>query len=388
MKAQGPWHDYPRVARELLRREPQSLPAVAAKLGWCRARYGLGPRDFFDFELRHRPPSTWRDYLSDVPHMRRIMRALHPEPLARLANDKVLSTERLLVKGVPVAPLLLVAGRDTDAHPSGGRIPVVNAPDVLATWLDEEAPDRLFCKPATGTFGNGVFRAHRAGEAWQVGDTRMTTSALANHLLGQDDAAGFLVAPELNNHPALAPITADLGLAATRIYTARTTTGVDIFCTVQKVMTTPALADNFHDGTTGHLLCFVDPESGCITQSYGREDGDQIRLSTYETHALTRARLTGFRIPFWNDILKIARAATEAMPELPLPGLDISLTPEGPVVLEANAYCFAIAPQLQLGGLRPVLEDLIPRLAVEPERRDTALWALRTGEPHTPRNTH
>ncbi|MBA4759867.1 sugar-transfer associated ATP-grasp domain-containing protein [Sphingosinicella sp.] len=387
MKARGPWHDYPRALRELLRREPQSLPMVAAKLGWCRARHGLGPRDFFDFELRHRPTSTWRDYLSDVPHMRRIMRALHPEHLARLANDKVLSTERLMERGVPVAPVYVVAGRDTQSHPAGGRLSVVNDAATLRRWL-EGAPDRLFCKPATGSFGNGVFRAHRDGAHWRVGGISMSAAAFAEHLLGQDDRSGTLVSPELRNHPALAPIAADLGLSATRVYTAYTTTGIEIFCTIQKVMTTPALADNFHDGSTGHLLCFVDPENGCITRAYGRDPDDQIRLSTYETHALTGAHFTGFPIPFWNEILEVARAATEAMPELPLPGLDIALTETGPVVLESNAYCFAIAPQLQFGGLRPTLESLLPRLAVDPERRDDALWALRTGEPGARRNTH
>ena len=387
MKAQGPWHDYPRALRELLRREPQSLPMVAAKLGWCRARHGLGPRDFFDFELRHRPTSTWRDYLSDVPHMRRIMRALHPEHLARLANDKVLSTERLMERGVPVAPVYLVAGRDTHSHPASGRLAVVNDAATLRRWL-EGAPDRLFCKPATGTFGNGVFRAHRDGARWRVGDILMSAAAFAEHLLGQDDRSGMLVSPELRNHPALAPIAADLGLSATRVYTAYTKTGIEIFCTIQKVMTTPALADNFHDGTTGHLLCFVDPESGCITRAYGRDPDDRIRLSAYETHALTGAHFTGFPIPFWNEILEVARAATEAMPELPLPGLDIALTETGPVVLESNAYCFAVAPQLQFGGLRPILESLLPRLAVDPERRDSALWSLRTGEPHARRDMH
>jgi len=379
MKAQGPWHDYPRALRELLRREPQSLPVVAAKLGWCRARHGLGPRDFFDFELRHRPQSTWRDYLSDEPHMRRIMRALHPEPLVRLANDKVLSTERLMERGVPAAPVWIVAGRDTDRHPSGGHIPVVNDGAALTRRL-AGAPDRLFCKPATGTFGHGVFRAHRTGAGWRVGNISMSAAAFAEHLLGQDDRAGTLVSPELRNHPALAPIAADLGLSATRVYTARTTTGIEIFCTIQKVMTTPSLADNFHDGTTGHLLCFVDPESGCITRAYGRDPDDHIRLSTFETHAVTGARFTGFAIPFWNEILDVARAATEAMPELPLPGLDIAMTETGPMVLESNAYCFAVAPQLQFGGLRPILENLLPRLAVDRERRDNALWALRTGE--------
>jgi len=378
MKAQGPWHDYPRALRELLRREPQSLPMVAAKLGWCRARHGLGPRDFFDFELRRRPPSTWRDYLSDVPHMRRIMRALHPEPLVQLANDKVLSTERLMERDVPVAPVYVVAGRDTNRHPTGGRIAVVNDDAALRQWLTN-APDRLFCKPATGTFGSGVFRAHRAGADWRVGDTLMSPATLASHLLAQDDRSGTLVSPELRNHPALAPITADLGLSATRVYTARTTTGIEIFCTIQKVMTAPALADNFHDGTTGHLLCFVDPKSGCITRAYGRDPDDQIRLSTYETHALTGAHFAGFSIPFWHEILEVARTATEAMPELPLPGLDIAMTETGPVVLESNAYCFALAPQLQFGGLRPILENLLPRLAIDSKRRNEALSALRSG---------
>ena len=190
MKARGPWHDYTRIFHELLRREPQNLPVLAAKLGLCRASYGLGARDFFDFDLRHRALSTWRNYLSDVPHMRRTMRALHPEPFARLANDKVLSTERFLERGVQVAPVLLVAGRELEAHPSAGRIPVVNEKDALTHWLAEEAPDRLFCKPATGTFGNGVFRAHRKTEGWQVDDAIMGSAALAAHLLAQDDSAG------------------------------------------------------------------------------------------------------------------------------------------------------------------------------------------------------
>ncbi len=320
--------------------------------------------------------------------MRRVMRALHPEPLASLANDKVLSTERLLERGVPVVPVFIVAGRDRERHPSAGHVPVINEADALAQWLAAEAPDRLFCKPAMGSFGTGVFRASRAGEDWCVGEALMSAAAFADHLLAQHDPAGTLLSPELVNHANLYPITADLGLAATRVYTALTTTGTEIFCTIQKVMTCPALADNFHGGVSGHLLCFIDPESGCITRSYGRAPRDEIRLSAYKDHALTGARLTGFRIPFWQDILRIARAATEAMPELPLPGLDIALTPAGPVVLESNAYCFAVAPQLQFGGLRPILEALLPRLAITPERLEDALWALRTGEPHTRRPQH
>jgi Sugar-transfer associated ATP-grasp len=373
---------YPALLGEIARHEPAELLPLVAQMIWCRIRHDLGPLHFLNFDLRNRPSSTWGDYIGDAPYLRRTLRALHPPPHNILADDKVLSTERFVEHGVPVAPIIVVAGRDTGRHHARFTRVETSVEGLAQVVEAPETPDRLFCKPAGGTLGRDVFLAVRNGSGWIVDERSMSTRELAARILAHGDAMGTIVAPELRNHPDLRPITGDLGLSVARILTARTTRGIELFCTLQKVMTSRRLVDNFGGGGMGNVLCFIDPDSGRISAALGRRPGRSFLLDRFETHTLTGHAFEGFQLPGWPEMVAVAKAAAEAIPELPLLGLDIAMTRTGALALEANITWYATFPSLQRGGLRRNLMDIIPRLNVDEARRADALWALTTGRHH------
>jgi hypothetical protein len=212
---------------------------------------------------------------------------------------------------------------------------------------------------------------------WHDGDVQYTPERLAGILLSLRDPTGVLVQPRVANDPAFQSINASFGLAATRVITAMTEDGPQILAIIQKILGKPALSDNFSRGFSGHLIAGVDPASGRLGTAYGRQPGHRHLLTRFDAHPALGTDLAGFRLPQWPALLDLAARVANAFPELPLPGHDLAIAEQGPLFLETNTYWVAALPQLAVGGLRPRLEALIPRLAVSRTVKDAALRAIR-----------
>lgn len=371
------WRELASIAAEVTRARGVVAPVTFAKLAVGNAVYRLGPHDFLMYDLDRRPLSTWRNYLAEKPDTDELLNSLHPRAARLFTKDKVLTCERCLDYGVAIAPILAVIGRDPD-RPGARRFAGLDTAQAIVA-AECDWPDRVFVKPVGGTYGRGAMALTRddAGGGWRDDDgAAFTADALAATLLAYRDPLGVLVQPRLANDPALAPIGGDLGLSATRIVTALTTTGPEVVLAVQKVFGRRALADNFQGGRSGHLLSVLDVARGRIVASYGRRAGARHVITSFDRHPATGHPLEGFALPHWPAVLEQALAAARAFPELPLLGHDLAITADGPVFLETNTKWKASLPQLAVGGLRPILADLIPRLASPPAAREQALRAI------------
>lgn len=119
-------------------------------------------------------------------------------------------------------------------------------------------------------------------------------------------------------------------------------------------------------GSTGNLLAAVDENSGRISAVYRAAPGRRFLLSTITHHPTTGARLTGQRLPMWQDALDLALRAAGEVPECPLAGADVALTEDGPRILEINAAWDGSYAELTKGvGLRRMLRLLWPELAID-----------------------
>jgi len=350
--------------------------SLALKLAISRLRYGFGLADFLLFDLVNRPQSTWRDYVRQH-HVNKLHDILNP-PLPNLARDKVLTLERAAARGVSITPVLAVVGRSA-ACSCAGRFPMLNDASAF-TAAAVDWPDHLFAKPVSGAFGQGAMAFSRHGKEWSGPSQTLTSQQLADALLSHPDPTGVVVQQRFSNHPDMYPITANNGLSATRIITALTEDGPEILATVQKILGKPALTDNFAGGYSGHLLCPVDPDSGRLTGvAYGRNPGQRHLLTHFERHPGTGRSWAGFALPHWPELIEQAKRAALAFPEFPLPGHDIALTDRGPLFLETNTHWFAMLPQLAMGGMRPRLKTLVPRLAISSAAKAAALRVLDGG---------
>src|SRR5690606_25451273 len=97
---------------------------------------------------------------------------------------------------------------------------------------------------------------------------------------------------------------AEYGLAATRVITALCEDGPEVVVTVQKVLTKPALSDNFSGGFSGHLLAPVEAGSGKLRAAYGRRPEHRYLLTRFSHHPSTGTAFEGFELPQWPALIE------------------------------------------------------------------------------------
>ena len=94
------------------------------------------------------------------------------------------------------------------------------------------------------------------------------------------------------------------------------------------------LVDNFHMGATGNHVAEVDLDSGRIVKALTKQEG-KLLLQPIEQHPAT-GRSLHIALPFWTEVLDLARSAAAAFAGQRTLGWDIALTPTGPLIVEGN----------------------------------------------------
>jgi hypothetical protein len=370
------------ISAELMAHRPISAPGIAVKAFLARSFWGIEATRFLMLGLHEQRITRWADCMSYLLDLEPGLRTINWQGEGRrLTVDKLMTAERLAARGLPFVAPLAVIGRNSAEHPHQGRFPTVNSVEQLARLL-ATAPAELFAKPADGWRGSGVMGPERQGELWRLDADALSDTQLAERLIAAARPSGLLLQRRLRCHRELAPVGGELGLGTLRINTALLRDGVEIFFVFAKIMGSKGLVDNFSGGKFGNLLAAVDKTSGTIIKAFGRKRTDRYLMREVTHHPVTGARLAGFRFPLWDATAELAKRVAAAFPESPLIGLDIAITDDGPLVVEAQSDWDANAAQLMIGGgLRPLLRDLVPRLALDDRIRQQAVTQM--GLTHT-----
>lgn len=108
--------------------------------------------------------------------------------------------------------------------------------------------------------------------------------------------------------------------------------------------------DNF---SAGGIAAPID----IITGEIYRPAISKKELMTYEYHPETKCRIKGFKIPCWNEAVRIAREASKIVPEVRTVGWDIAITKNGAELIEGNDNWNKDSFQLPYGHGRKYLLD-------------------------------
>lgn len=130
-----------------------------------------------------------------------------------------------------------------------------------------------------------------------------------------------------------------------RIVTLYTGEKFDIICATLKTNIRPEVpTDNFHTGGIGAAIHVPTGVVNSFARGYNRQ--------VYLNHPITGYQILGMRIPYWEEAKLLIRDAHKNIPATPVVGWDIAITPNGPVIIEAN-----LAP----GPFLMQLMDQIPK---------------------------
>ncbi len=212
--------------------------------------------------------------------------------------------------------------------------------------------DDFVIKPAQGSGGNGIIViTGRNGNDW-VGINGQIYSAfdLSKHIsdiifgvYSFDLGDCAIIESRIVQHPDLTELS-PLGLADVRV----------IMCDEKPVMSMTRVPTRQSDGKAnlhqGALGIAIDIGSGVTTHAC-------FLGQPVEVHPDTGVVLSGRTLPYWTDVLELAQRAAQAVP-LKYLGVDISITSEGPLLLEINVRPGLEIQNVNERGMLPLLRAI------------------------------
>lgn len=274
------------------------------------AKYHCFPYHYLKHRLYER--SARPDFIDYLPArlVRRFRLDHNPRSLVRMLNDKVETMRVLAGTGVRcVETLFSVDPQGIVRRDDGAAVEAEAAADAL-----RGRGGRLFVKPIDARAGYGAFGI----QASEVDAARL--KAMRN----------VVIQPALRNHPIIESLYPG-ALNTLRVGSFVEDGRCTLIAALHRFGRGKAVVDNY---TQGGIAIGVDLSSGTLNRT-GIIKGEYGR-SLFAVHPDTGVTFASITLPWWRETLELAeRAALGLRPHVTL-GLDIAITADGPVFIEAN----------------------------------------------------
>lgn len=254
-----------------------------------------------------------------------------------LADDKLLAKEVLVAAGVRMPETYRTYSYFYELR---------NLESELEAYHD------FVIKPAQGSGGNGIIViVGRSGKDWQgISGKIYTLYDLQKHIsdiifgvYSFDSGDRAIIESRIIQHAEMQELS-PLGLADVRV----------IMCDDLPVMSMTRIPTRQSEGKAnlhqGALGVAIDIPSGITT--HGRFLGEPI-----ERHPDSNIHLIGRTLPYWPEIIELAQLAARAVP-LKYLGVDISISPDGPQLLEINVRPGLEIQNVNERGMLAILQSL------------------------------
>lgn len=338
---------------------------------------GIGPREYFHLGL-HRQSLSWaqkRSFASKRWYLTMIEQ-INPREYRMAAWHKILAAGVLESFSVPTPRVYGTASPLNGLTRDGG--PLRSAKD-LARLVDRNGIDDLCFKLVGGWSGRGFmlvsFRrdgtrllCRIAGHDEEVPVERFWHDHIAEPAPSiatpRQRAFGYLCQDVVAQHPSVAALHPP-SLNTIRLWMYQLVPGQwEMAGAVLRMGTGSNRIDN---GVAGGIGAPIDLETGRLGHAV-RRGRPGVRFAEYDVHPTTGVPVTGFEVPYWDEVPALARHAGAAFPFFRFMGLDIAVTPQGLTIVEIEADPHQ-SHQAHLGmGLKPLVTSLARAV-----NRDTSL---------------
>jgi alpha-L-glutamate ligase-like protein len=228
--------------------------------------------------------------------------------------------------------------------------------------IDLGAYEDFVIKPAQGSGGNGIIViVGRSGNDWvsisgkiySAFDLRKHISDIIFGIYSFDLGDRAIIESRITQHAEMSELS-PLGLADVRV----------IMCDNVPVMSMTRVPTRESDGKAnlhqGALGIAINIASGITTSA--RFLGQPI-----DAHPDTGIPVLGRTVPFWAEVIDLAERAAQAVP-LKYLGVDISISPDGPLLLEINVRPGLEIQNVNERGMLPLLQAITAKEVLRDEQ--------------------
>jgi hypothetical protein len=301
---------------------------------FCSLKYGTSLDDYFSFRFYNKT-KTQRKAYATTAYMYVFHKSMNDKHIKQKIDDK--SQFRKYFKNFSGVSELFDS----------------NNKQQFIKWLVESNINQLVIKDPLGTIGKTInFFSYNPQK---ISFTNKNTSYSLDELFKQFSIRGKLyVEPRIIQHQLIQK------LAPTALNTIRVITVVDKSKQVDIIsaafrISVNSETDNF---STGNLAATIDVSTGVVvTPGIKRMAACS---DSYEEHPITGEKILGFKIPFWDEVMKIVKQAALVFPEVRTVGWDVAILNDKPIIIEGNPSWNKGAPQIPLdAGIKPILNTYL-----------------------------
>ena len=218
---------------------------------------------------------------------------------------------------------------------------------LLEKVFDEEKVEHFFCKPINGIRGEDIFVIKKN-----------TYKEIADNLIDLVFSKVFIFQELIQQHETLKKINSS-SINTLRVITYKDENNeIEISSCFMRVGRKGAIIDNAH---IGGIVIPIKKETG-IMQAEGLQLIDN-GGGVFHKHPDTGILFENLQIPHYDQIKKIAAEASSLF-KFPLLGWDIAVTPNGPIIVEANHDFHLLLSDLTEKGLKrnPTIKKLLEQI--------------------------
>jgi hypothetical protein len=364
---------------------------VIGRVGWRRTRFllrwGMRPDDIpaYGFD-RGRPEQDAEGLLGYHTYREEVRPALNDRRCHALTENKWIFYRVADAFGIPVPETFGLYDPWHGAAADGRPLRTID--DVLAL-LAELRLDSVVIKPAGGQRGRRVLILEEldavAGTAYHRPTGRVGLVGLLRSLEteGLPRYPGYVIQERVSQHRFFEEVNPHT-MNSLRIITI-----VDAHGEVRPLSTFARVGregSEFEYWGDGGVAIEIDPLQGTMGRgvlkpAYGNPPLD--------AHPDTGVVFRGVRVPHWQQALAVCLRAGRLFPLVRTIGWDVVVTPDGPVVLEANADWGLQLPQTVSGGLftKREFREVLDEVGIAPPGDRRLLeGAVRRGARHLARH--
>lgn len=242
-----------------------------------------------------------------------------------------------------------------------GAAAALRSADDLADFLRHRASYPCFGKPVCGIRSVGVVSLERyeaADDSLHTQDGRRLSVPDLVQAIEDHVESGYIFQDRLEPHPEIRAICGDRIASIRLVVLLKEGEGPKILHALWKIPAADNIADNFW--RKGNVLAALDIDSGRVTRAFRGAGLEEEALSE---HPDSGARLAGTAVPHWDKVKADCLDCAAALPGITLQAWDVSVGPEGPVMVEVNIGGDFNLPQIaaRKGLLEGDFRDFVSR---------------------------
>ena len=234
----------------------------------------------------------------------------------------------------------------TIALVSNGKICLLDSPDRFynaKVLLSKNMT--AFCKECTGEGGSGAFMLDINNGEISINQKKSTL----DELIGRFNTHTYIIQQRVSNHPTIANIY-PCSVNTLRVVTVCKDGEIYVYDARLRTGANGSVVDN---ACFGGVVIGIN-QDGTLTD-WGYQEPGKTRnpnLVIRKCHPDTNNQFAGMKLPYWNEIINMAKRFHGFYYGIPSIGWDIAITPDGPVFLECGEDWEIQGTQIFFGGRR------------------------------------